>query len=474
MGGVVWGLSFTLRGVLPLHWSPDEPVLEFPVDLLFYSLVMPFAIRSIKPSDILHNIYDWWFHRCARLLRLTDFLFGERKRDEEGHRINETWVEKLLAWTTNAQDYVEDNDDSNKRLQDDSNFVRDGQYVRTPASDQVRIPKGTKVFLEVDEYDTRLDGNPDHDDGLHGKVNDMFTKVYVPPKFKTRIAAFIFLIWVFAATTGVGATILPLVIGRKMVSFMFPRGTQANDLYAFSVGFYSLGGIGYASYHSRRWIASMGDRLRHISSPGRLLSKIFKTVSYIAGLIYVYGAFAFVIPSVFAVITELYFLVPIHTYFGPEGTHVIHFVQDWTLGVLYTRLAVRLMLRNENSRPALALKAIVRNGWLCPDIKFATRAFIFPAFLAMAIALLTPLALGSIINATLMKGETTLVHSLVYRYAYPGFLFLVLLSCGIYLLRRQLNVWRMGIRDDVYLIGERLHNFGEKRARDMGATRRMI
>ncbi|KAA8572221.1 hypothetical protein EYC84_002127 [Monilinia fructicola] len=35
LGGVVWGLSFALKGVLPIHWSSNEPVLEFPVDLLF-------------------------------------------------------------------------------------------------------------------------------------------------------------------------------------------------------------------------------------------------------------------------------------------------------------------------------------------------------------------------------------------------------------------------------------------------------
>src|SRR5882757_4757599 len=51
LGGVVWGLSFAFKGVLPIHWSSNEPVLEFPIDLLFYNFLMPLAVRFFKPSD---------------------------------------------------------------------------------------------------------------------------------------------------------------------------------------------------------------------------------------------------------------------------------------------------------------------------------------------------------------------------------------------------------------------------------------
>ncbi|EEP75944.1 conserved hypothetical protein [Uncinocarpus reesii 1704] len=464
MGGVVWTLSLTLRGVLPLHWSSNEPVLEFPVDLLFYNIVMPLTIRSINPPDVLHNMYDWWFHKCARFLRLTDFLFGERKQDEEGYDANRTWWQPLSASSSKPT----------MEPQDSNKFVRDGRFVRTPASDQVRIPKGTNVFLEVNEENERLDGNPDSDEGLHGKANEMFTKVYVPPKFRTRIAAFLFLIWVFAATTGVGATILPLVIGRRIVSFLIPTDHRINDIYAFSAGIYSLGGIVYAIYHCHQGSSYLRHQMQLVSSPKRLFHRALKILTYVFNLAYTFGAFAIVIPSLFAIITELYFLVPIHTYLNSEDTHIIHFVQDWTLGVLYTRMMARLMLRNENSQPAAALKAIVRKGWFRPDVKFATRAFIIPAILATLVAVLTPLPIGLLVNATVFKGESAALHTQVYRYSYPGFLFLVLLGWGLHLLRRQITVWRMSIRDDVYLIGERLHNFGEKRARDVGAARRMI
>ncbi|KAI1951235.1 hypothetical protein LOZ57_001790 [Ophidiomyces ophidiicola] len=473
MGGVVWGLAFVFPGVLPLHWSSNEPVLEFPVDLLFYNLVMPLTIRSIKPSNILHTMYAWWFHKCARLLRLTDFLFGKRKRDEEGYFANKTRLEMLLKAKFRTI-YATDTKNTQDEEEVPVGLVQDGRFVRTPASDQVRIPKGARVFLDVNDQNERLDGKPDHDDGLHGKGNDMFTKVYVPPRFKTRIAGFIFLLWVFAAMTGVGATILPLVLGRKLISFLFPENTQINDIYAFSAGIYCLGGVLYGLHHCQQWAASLYRQSHLLNSPQEFLVKLHSALCQLINLLYAFTAFTFLVPTLFAIIVELYFLVPLHTYFSSGGTHVIHFVQDWTLGVLYTRMAARLMLRNETSRPAVALNAIVRNGWLRPDVKFATRAFIIPATLATFVAVFTPLPVGFILNATIFRGESTMMHSQVYRYCYPGFLLVVLLGWGLHLLQRQINVWRMSIRDDVYLIGERLHNFGEKRARDMGSARRII
>ena len=83
LGGVVWGMYYAFDGIFPIHWSSNEPVLEFPVDLLFYNFFMPLAVRFFKPSDGLHAMYNWWFRKCARALRLTWFLFGERKKDEE-------------------------------------------------------------------------------------------------------------------------------------------------------------------------------------------------------------------------------------------------------------------------------------------------------------------------------------------------------------------------------------------------------
>ncbi|KKZ63999.1 hypothetical protein EMCG_01660 [[Emmonsia] crescens] len=464
LGGVVWGLSLTFREVFPIHWSSNEPVLEFPVDLLFYNFVMPLAIRSIRPSDGLHEMYNWWFHKCAHILRLTHFLFGERRQDEEGRHVYPTWRD----WTFGRRGTLDDEGRSKY-------FLRDGKFVRAPGSDQVRIPKGRHVFLAVDENNERIDGKEDHEEGLHGKSNSMFAHVYIPPRFKTRIATFIFMIWVFAAVTGLGCTIVPLVVGRRMISSLFPSHIRVNDIYAFSIGIYVVGGAFYAMIHCRHGLPALRQRLQlYLASPRQAFPQAYNLLVKFLSLLYIGGAYALFLPSLFALITELYILIPLHTYIGGGDAHVIHFVQDWTLGVLYVRMAVRLILWYRGSRPANALNAILRNGWMNPDIKLATRAFIVPATLIACVAILGPLPIGAVLNSTIFHDSPATVHSEVYRYCFPATLTGVILLWASHLARKQIAIWRVGVRDDVYLIGERLHNFGEKRAKDVGVTRRMI
>ncbi|KAH8425528.1 E3 ubiquitin-protein ligase SSM4 [Aspergillus melleus] len=476
LGGVVWGLSFAFDGILPIHWSATIPVLEFPVDLLFYNFVMPLAIRSIKPSDGLHGLYNWWFHKCARFLRLTEFFFGDRQIDEEGYHVRRTWWQKLTLAKGDTTEPVHTNKDDQKAAADkttDVYFARDGRFVRAPASDQVRIPKGSQVFLEVSESNERVDGATDVDEGLHGRKNDMFTKVYVPPFFRSRIAAFILLIWVFAAATGVGTTIIPLIVGRKLMSSYFPN-RPLNDIYAFSIGICIVGGVVFVAWYCKNRAASVKDRLGpYLQSPRQACLGLTNVAMNGLRLIYIFTAFSVVLPSLFALVVELYVLVPVHTYLGGTQAHVIHFVQDWTLGVLYVQMAVKFVLWNSASRPAAALNGIFRDSWLKPNVNLATRALLLPITLLAAVAVSLPLCLGFILNASMFHSAPE-VQSKVYRYAYPATLFMSLLLWLAYLVRRQVEIWRVNIRDDVYLIGERLHNFREKRARDVGVPRQVI
>ncbi|RAH50064.1 E3 ubiquitin-protein ligase SSM4 [Aspergillus brunneoviolaceus CBS 621.78] len=475
LGGVVWGMYYGLDGVLPIHWSATVPVLEFPVDLLFYNFVMPFAIRSLKPSDGLHGLYDWWFHKCARFLRLTNFFFGDRQPDEEGRHVGRSWWALFSAAEPNAENSTASGTqaaDTDEKF-DSASIVRDGRFVRAPASDQVRIPKGNKVFVEVTENNERLDGVPDTDQGLHGRANEMFTKVYVPPNFRTRIAAFILLIWVFAAATGVGITVLPLIIGRKIMNSSFPHRPM-NDIYAFSTGLSIVGTAAYIGFYSRTFFDMAKERLGvYLQSPQQVFLGIKNALHDVIRLLYVFIAFAVVLPSAFALIMELYILVPVHTYLGGPEAHVIHFIQDWTLGVLYVQMAVKFVLWNSRSRQAAALIATFRDGWLKPNAKIATRGVLLPVTLLTVIAVLVPLSMGFALNSTIFY-NTPEVQFKVYRYAYPVTLTLSLIAWLVYLVRRQVEIWRVNIRDDVYLIGERLHNFRDKRARDVGGVPRRV
>lgn len=247
LGGVVWFLYHQFEGVLPIHWSSNEPVLEFPVDLLFYNFFIPVALQFFKPSEGLQKMYGWWFQKCAKMLRLTSFMFGGRYHDEEGHTVRRTWAAKLLLKASDPTQPITGEYEKREMevLNEETYFLRDGRFVRAPASDSVRRPKGQVVFIPVSETNKRLDGLPDPEDGETGPNSATFRLVYIPPNFKSRIFLLVLSIWLFAAVTGVGITIGPLLLGRTLLRSLVPKNLRMNDVYAFSIGIYIIGAVVY-------------------------------------------------------------------------------------------------------------------------------------------------------------------------------------------------------------------------------------
>ncbi|KAF3279407.1 hypothetical protein TWF970_003971 [Orbilia oligospora] len=471
LGGVVWSLHYSFSGLLPVHWSSNEPVLEFPVDLLFYNIFMPLAIKYFRPANILEKIYGWWFRQCAKVLRLSSFMFGERRVEEEGIFVRKTWASWLLRRkgpiptlleTEGETEEVSDFKEAPGSADLTVTFERTGRFVRAPAKDSVR-PSRENLFIPVNEKNERIDGKEDPADGDFGPNSESVTLVYLPPNFRTRIGLVICLIWFFTACTGAAVTVGPLVFGRFILGMLLPGSLRMNDLYAFSLGLYALGGVVLivSSFNAAK------------EATGRMKSAIasiqaFKQTAWICTIralkiVYVLGAFVVVLPTLFAFVMEAYIILPLHTYFSTDNNHVIHFIQDWTLGVLYVKMLGRMILLDRDSAWSRSLEAIVANGYLNPDVGIATKKFVLPAGGAMVAALIAPLGIGFFINTFIVKGASPELSHQIYRYSYPAVLVASVASIGIYFLYTLFDRWKQSLRDEIYLVGERLHNHGERR-----------
>lgn len=507
LGGVVWALSFSLN-VLPIYYSSNEPVLEFPIDLLFYNFLMPLAVKVFKPSDGLHTMYTWWFRRLARALRLTWFLFGERRVDEEGVlRLTGTAATEHVPWWKRIFLEVDGREvvpkswkdtfegghakpgsplsrdhllglDVKTQLVKSGQLVPDGRFVRAPASDQVKIPKGQRVFFEVTEHNERQDGKPDRPGtDLYSTASYQF--VYVPPNFRFRIFLFILFIWIFAAGTGLGFTIIPLIFGRWMFRLFIPADIRTNDIYAFSIGMYILGSAVYFAYQIRGhydkakdWALDTASHLFERENVKRFADVVLKA----AKLVYAYSFLLVVFPFMVASILELYIMIPLDTYMygnvvsDPAANaaalprHTVKVMQSWTIGVIYLKLAARFVVHwHRDSRLAAATRAVLRHGWLEPDVKVLTRAFIVPGTLLWLVAVFGPLMIAKVtiwyVAGSKADNPQDLATILVYRFCFFAAL---LLAVGFEIMRGLLGVlrgWRVRIKDEAYLIGERLHNF---------------
>lgn len=510
LGGVVWSLAWVAPAVLPIRYSSNEPILEFPVDLLFYNFVMPLAFRVFKPGDGLQRMYYWCFRKSARILRLTFFLFGERRVDEEGtlkmlpnspHQNAPIWErmflgldrDKLRVIPKEWRDIV--NGVTRKRgsslphelrylrhkktqLVRTGQLITDGRFVRAPASDRVKIPKGRRVFLDVNERGRRTDGLPD--EGLH--ASEQFQMVYLPPNLLPRIFLFIILIWTFAAVTGVSLTIIPLIMGRALFKMVIPKNVHTNDIYAFCVGLHIFGALVYgAAYHRKLRIKIRAWKRRSPYVEKETWKNVLHASVDGGKLIYAYTVTFVVFPVLLATMVELYISLPVHTIRSPptveslkqsadagggSSQHNIRILELWTLGLLYMRMGTKLVRSfMRNTRFESAIRSIFRRGWLNPDLRTLTRAFVVPGIFVCGFAIFGPpfgvrvLELLDSAGLQVHEGEAAVQRVKTYRQSYPILLCLGLLVKYFVTVRRGYKALKVKIRDDAYLMGERLQNY---------------
>jgi E3 ubiquitin-protein ligase MARCH6 len=395
----------------------------------------------------------------------------------------------------------------------------EGRYVRAPAVDQIRIPKGVPVFIDVDDENRLVNEGSVHE--LYQDESKMVTKVYIPPWFKLRIAFFVLAVWLFAAATGLSVTILPLLLGRYLLSFGRSSGARINDIYAFSFGIYTLGIMVYLGGNATG-IARYAKGKVSKKAEGLGMEMLWHVLAILKrglSVIYVYSTLIVAVPCIAAAIMELYFLMPLHSAIGTSDTHVVHLVQDWTLGILYVRILAHVFLSPPEVLPpgAIAvnggppptkinriLMAIIRpdprGGYLNPNARLATRALVLPCLLVFSVVVFAPFAAGWLLNNILFKdvnskysanliqamlstpvadsnataaastladtdpaAALSLAQRRLLRLAYPVAAVACFAMYIIWSIMRATRRWRLRIRDEVYLIGERLHNFGDSK-----------
>ncbi len=398
----------------------------------------------------------------------------------------------------------------------------DGSFVRAPASDQVKIPKGRKVFLDLADPAASVDGtyelgslrgvgtaaaaaDPPLDEVYRSAQYEL---VYIPPHFRLRIFFFIAFIWIFAAVTGVSFTIVPLLFGRRLFRMLLPADVRTNDIYAFSIGIYVLGSAAYLAFHLRtvaELVQSGAHRAAAAVSRSALSAVLTaaRVAMRAAKLAYAYFFLVVVFPLLATALVELYVLIPLHTYMDAPvsfvapssgsgadiSRHTVRIIQSWTLGLLYLKVAARTVTSwYPETRLASAIRAVLRRGHLDPDAQLLTRAFVVPGLVLAAVALGLPLvladaAVGMWLQSAAAAAATDVAGAappspadirVVYRLSFPFVALIALLGWSVWGMVGVFGTWKMRIRDEAYLVGERLHNFGVTNSAPSAATRRAL
>lgn len=161
-------------------------------------------------------------------------MFGSRHTEEEGTWQYKTW----RAWLRGPRQPARS---SMNNLSADAIFKPDGQLVRAPKHDSVPFVPGRRMLVPVDpdtleilDPEERRLGHPASSAAGGDMANT--TIVYIPPRFKLRIALFLFYMWATFSIFVCALTVVPIALGRSIYKHWAPGRAEVHDIYTFAAG----------------------------------------------------------------------------------------------------------------------------------------------------------------------------------------------------------------------------------------------
>ncbi|KAF8629103.1 hypothetical protein AX15_003588 [Amanita polypyramis BW_CC] len=455
VGSVAGLLVLGDKSIMPFRWKNREPLSHVPVDLLFLHLVLPYTMRYFRPKKVVKRFATAIWKHLAAKLRLTSYFFGGRHPSEE--YTPKTWRE---VFTQSPDDLA------------DAEHVFDGSFRRVPATDQLALPRDMKatapvtaVGEPVDEEARNLIRTQDAEASkAHRDVKTDYMVVYIPPQFRYRIFGFIGLMWWICAMLLGLSVALPIQLGRSFFRLFTPR--EIHDGYSFIVGFYLL----WLCYIIGKAIDRLDKRRQRRGNEGpRADIRIFvikRGLLWFAKTIYMVLFLGIIIPTLIALVVDLYIILPLRLTLKPNMTPRIRIVDAWALGLLYAKIVIHVHRIHPPNQITRGLQRIMENGWTHPDPVTATKEVIAPLVAGLLGMIVVPVALFKLAYTLFPRAEVD--GKFIFMHVYPGiFVFIGLMRSSV-VLYDILSTWSQTIRDKEFLVEMRLmnHNNEKPEAKD--------
>ncbi|XP_055687108.1 E3 ubiquitin-protein ligase MARCHF6 [Lutzomyia longipalpis] len=266
---------------------------------------------------------------------------------------------------------------------------------------------------------------------------------------------------------------IPVWIGRQCMALWSVSGhisSQApaadetpprpHELYTAAMGTYLC------------WIISRGIAIAvNLFPQGRqaVMQKIKHWVSI--GASYAMAAVIFVlmfgvVPLLYGLLLELVVVVPLRV--PLEQTPILFLGQDWALGVLYTKITCALTLMGPDWALKRAIERAYRDGLRDIDLKFIIRDLAAPVIMCFGLALAIPYVLAHSILPIFFTNQHT--KTLIARRIYPFFLIIAIIIGIIIFQIRQFKKLYVAIKNDKYLVGQRLVNYDHRKRKAEAAA----
>ncbi|KAL4663160.1 hypothetical protein H8957_014003 [Semnopithecus entellus] len=401
---MLWLPIRIIKSVLP-HFLPynvmlysDAPVSELSLELLLLQVVLPALLEQGHTRQWLKGLVRAWTVTAGYLLDLHSYLLGDQEENENS-----------------ANQQV--NNNQHARNNNAIPVVGEGLHAAHQAILQQGGPVGFQPYRR-------------------------------PLNFPLRI----FLLIVFMCITLLIASLicltLPVFAGRWLMSFW--TGTaKIHELYTAACGLY----VCWLTIRAVTvMVAWMPQGRRVICQKVKEWSLMIMKTLIVAVLL------AGVVPLLLGLLFELVIVAPLRV--PLDQTPLFYPWQDWALGVLHAKIIAAITLMGPQWWLKTVIEQVYANGIRNIDLHYIVRRLAAPVISVLLLSLCVPYVIAS--GVAPLLGVTAEMQNLVHRRIYPFLLMVVVLMAILSFQVRQFKRLYEHIKNDKYLVGQRLVNYERK------------
>ncbi|XP_061551298.1 E3 ubiquitin-protein ligase MARCHF6-like isoform X3 [Phycodurus eques] len=305
---------------------------------------------------------------------------------------------------------------------------------------------------------------PDLGEGLHAAHQAIlqqggpvgFRPYHQPLNFPVKIILLVILMCVTLLLASLFCLTLPVCVGRWLMSFWM-GSAMVHELYTAASGLYVCwlsirGATVLLSWMPQGWTA--------------IMLKAHEWTLMIVKTVVVATLLAGVIPLLLGLLFEQVIVAPLRV--PLDQTPLFYPCQDWALGVLHSKIIAAVTLMGPQWWLKTVIEQVYANGIRNIDLHFIVRKLAAPVVCILLLALCVPY--------TISKGITPLLdvqsemQTLAERRIYPFLLMVVSLLAILSFQIRQFKHLYEHIKNDKYLVGQRLVNYERKAGTNLSTT----
>lgn len=385
----------------------DAPVSELSLELLLLQVVLPALLEQGHTRQWLKGLVRAWTVSAGYLLDLHSYLLGEQEDNDANQPVNNN--------NNNNPAPGHHNNNNNP-----APAVGEGLH----AAHQAILQQGGPVG---------------------------FQPYHRPLRFPFRIVLLIAFMCITLLVASLLCLTLPVFTGRWLMSF-WTGNSKIHELYTAACGLYVC------------WLSIRGVTVLLAWMPqGRtvIMRKVQEWTLMILKTLVVALLVAGVIPLLLGLLFELVIVAPLRV--PLDQTPLFYPWQDWALGVLHAKIIAAITLMGPQWWLKTVIEQVYANGIRNIDLQFIIRKLAAPVISVLLLSLCVPYVIAA--GVVPAVGVTPDMEILMQRRIYP-FLLMVVSLIGILSFQiRQFKRLYEHIKNDKYLVGQRLVNYERKTGR---------